>query len=119
MARVKGAMMTRKRRNKVLGLAKGYWGAKSKHFKMANEQLMKSGRYAYVGRKRKKRDFRQLWITRISAACKLNGMNYSTFMHGLKLAGVEMNRKMLSETAIHEPAAFAALVETAKAALAK
>jgi len=118
MARVKGAMMTRKRRNKVLGLAKGYWGAKSKHFKMANEQLMKSGRYAYVGRKRKKRDFRQLWITRISAACKLNGMNYSTFMHGLKLAGVEMNRKMLSETAIHEPAAFAALVETAKAALA-
>ncbi|MBR4056851.1 MAG: 50S ribosomal protein L20 [Oscillospiraceae bacterium] len=119
MARVKGAMMTRKRRNKVLGLAKGYWGAKSKHFKMANEQLMKSGRYAYVGRKRKKRDFRQLWITRISAACKLNGINYSTFMHGLKLAGVEMNRKMLSETAIHEPAAFAALVETAKAALAK
>ena len=119
MARVKGAMMTRKRRNKVLGLAKGYWGAKSKHFKMANEQLMKSGRYAYVGRKRKKRYFRQLWITRISAACKLNGMNYSTFMHGLKLAGVEMNRKMLSETAIHEPAAFAALVETAKAALAK
>ena len=109
MARVKGAMMTRKRRNKVLGLAKGYWGNKSRHFKMANEQLMKSGRYAYVGRKQKKRDFRQLWITRISAGCKANGMNYSTFMHGLKLAGIEMNRKMLSEMAIHEPAAFTAL----------
>ena len=119
MARVKGAMMTRKHRNKVLGLAKGYWGAKSKHYKMANEQLMKSGRYAYVGRKLKKRDFRQLWITRISAACKMNDVNYSTFMHGLKLAGIEMNRKMLSETAIHEPAAFTSLVETAKAALNK
>ena len=99
MARVKGAMMTRKHRNKVLGLAKGYWGNKSRHFKMANEQVMKSGRYAYVGRKQKKRDFRQLWITRISAGCKANGMNYSTFMHGLKLAGIDMNRKMLSETA--------------------
>ena len=119
MARVKGAMMTRKRRNKVLGLAKGYWGAKSKHYKMAYEQVMKSGRYAYVGRKQKKRDFRQLWITRISAACKMNGMNYSTFMHGLKLAGIDMNRKMLSETAIHDPAAFTALTETAKAALNK
>ncbi len=119
MARVKGAMMTRKRRNKVLGLAKGYWGAKSKHYKMAFEQLMKSGRYAYVGRKQRKRDFRKLWITRISAGCKLNGMNYSTFMHGLKEAGVEMNRKMLSELAIHEPAAFTALTEQAKAALAK
>ena len=119
MARVKGAMMTRKRRNKVLGMAKGYWGAKSKHFKMANEQLMKSGRYAYVGRKQRKRDFRKLWITRISAGCKLNGMNYSTFMHGLKLAGIDMNRKMLSELAIHEPAAFTALTEQAKAALAK
>lgn len=119
MARVKGAMMTRKHRNKVLGLAKGYWGAKSKHYKMANEQVMKSGRYAYVGRKLKKRDFRKLWITRISAACKMNDVNYSTFMHGLKLAGIEMNRKMLSETAIHEPAAFTALVDTAKAALNK
>ena len=97
MARVKGAMMTRKHRSKILGLAKGYWGNKSRHYKMANEQLMKSGRYAYVGRKQKKRDFRQLWITRISAACKMNGMNYSTFMHGLKLAGVDMNRKMLSD----------------------
>ena len=117
MARVKGAMMTRKRRNKKLGLAKGYWGSKSRHYKMANEQLMKSGRYAYVGRKRKKRDFRQLWITRISAACKLNGMNYSTFMHGLKNAEIGMNRKMLSEMAIHEPAAFTALCEKAKASL--
>ena len=105
MARVKGAMMTRKHRSKVLGLAKGYWGNKSRHFKMANEQVMKSGR-----------DFRSLWITRISAGCKLNGMNYSTFMHGLKLAGVDMNRKMLSETAIHDPAAFTALCELAKAA---
>ncbi len=88
MARVKGAMMARKRRNKTLKLAKGYWGAKSKHFKMANEQVMKSLTYAYVGRRLKKRDFRQLWITRISAACKINGMNYSTFMHGLKVAGI-------------------------------
>ena len=117
MARVKGAMMTRKRRNKILKMAKGYWGAKSKHFKMANEQVMKSLTYAYVGRKRKKRDFRQLWITRISAGCKANGMNYSTFMHGLKLAGIDMNRKMLSETAIHDSAAFTALCEQAKAAL--
>ena len=116
MARIKGAMMTRKRRNKTLKMAKGYWGAKSKHFKMANEQVMKSGRYAYVGRKLKKRDFRQLWITRISAGCKANGMNYSTFMHGLKLSGIDMNRKMLSEMAIHDPAAFTALCEMAKAA---
>ena len=117
MARVKGAMMTRKRRNKVLGLAKGYWGNKSCHYKMANEQVMKSGRYAYVGRKQKKRDYRQLWITRISAGAKANGMNYSTFMHGLKLAGIDMNRKMLSETAIHDPEVFTALCETAKKAL--
>ena len=117
MARVKGAMMTRKHRNKILGLAKGYWGAKSKHYKMANEQVMKSGRYAYVGRKQKKRDFRRLWITRISAGCKMNGMNYSTFMNGLNKAGIQMNRKMLSEMAIHEPAAFTALCEKAKAAL--
>ena len=117
MARVKGAMMTRKRRNKILGMAKGYWGSKSRHYKMANEQVMKSLRYAYIGRKARKRDFRQLWISRISAACKLNGINYSRFMHGLKLAGIEMNRKMLSETAIHDPAAFTALVEKAKAAL--
>ena len=117
MARVKGAMMTRKRRNKILGMAQGYWGSKSRHFKMANQAVMKSLRYAYIGRKQKKREFRQLWIARINAACKLNGMNYSTFMHGLKLAGIEMNRKMLSETAIHDPAAFTALCEKAKAAL--
>ena len=117
MARVKGAMMTRKRRNKMLGLAKGYWGSKSRHFKMAKEQVMKSGRYAYVGRKQKKRDFRQLWITRISAACKLNGMNYSTFMNGLKKAGICLNRKMLAELAVSDAAAFATLAEKAKAAL--
>ena len=117
MARVKGAMMTRKRRNKILGMAKGYWGSKSRHYKMANQAVMKSLRYAYIGRKQRKRDFRKLWITRISAACKMNGINYSRFMHGLKQAGIEMNRKMLSETAINDPAAFAALVEKAKAAI--
>ena len=117
MARVKGAMMTRKRRNKILKMAKGYWGSKSKHFKMANEQVMKSLTYAYVGRRLKKRDFRQLWITRISAGCKANGMNYSTFMHGLTQAGIDMNRKKHSETAIHDSAAFTALFEQAKAAL--
>lgn len=117
MARVKGAMMTRKRRNKTLKLAKSYWGSKSRHFKMAKQAVAKSGVYSYVSRKLKKRDFRQLWITRISAGCKANGMNYSTFMHGLKLAGIDMNRKMLSETAIHDSAAFTALCEQAKAAL--
>ncbi len=117
MARVKGAMATRKRRNKTLKLAKGYWGAKSKHFKMAKEAVMKSGNYAYIGRRLKKRDFRKLWITRISAACKLNGMNYSTFMNGLKKAGVTLNRKMLSEIAINDAAGFTALTEKAKAAL--
>ena len=114
MARIKGAMMTRKRRKKVLKLAKGYYGAKSKHFKMANQQVMKSGNYAYIGRKQKKRDFRRLWITRISAGCKANGMNYSTFMNGLKKAGVTLNRKVLSEIAISDPAAFTALVEQVK-----
>ena len=118
MARVKGAMMTRKRRNKVLKLAKGYWGAKSKHYKMANEQVMKSLQYAYVGRRLKKRDFRQLWIARISAGCKMNGMNYSTFMHGLKLANVEINRKMLAEMAVNDKAAFTQLTELAKGKLA-
>ena len=117
MARVKGAMMTRKRRNKILRLAKGYWGSKSKHFKMANQAVMKSLTYAYVGRKLKKRDYRKLWISRISAGCKMNGMNYSTFMHGLKVLNIDLNRKVLSEMAIHEPAAFAALCEKAKAAL--
>ena len=117
MARVKGAMMTRKRRNKVLKLAKGYWGSKSKHFKMAKQAVMKSGTYAYVGRKLKKREFRQLWIARISAAVAPMGLNYSRFMYGLKKAGIEMNRKTLSEMAINDAAAFAALVETAKKAL--
>ena len=117
MARVKGAMMTRKRRNKILKAAKGYWGAKSKHFKMAKEQVMKSGNYAFAGRKMKKRDFRSLWITRISAEAKVNGMNYSTMMHGLKKAGVDLNRKMLAELAVSDKQAFAALAAQAKAAL--
>lgn len=117
MARIKGAMMTRKRRNKTLKLAKGYWGSKSKHFKMAKQAVMKSGNYAYIGRKQKKRNFRQLWITRISAAAKMNGMNYSTFMNGLKKAEITLNRKMLSEIAINDPAGFTAIVEKAKAAL--
>ena len=117
MARVKGALATRKRRNKTLKLAKGYWGAKSKHFKMAKEAVMKSGNYAYIGRKQRKRDFRRLWITRISSGCKANGINYSTFMNGLKKAGITLNRKMLSEIAIADAEAFTALVEKAKAAL--
>ena len=118
MARVKGAMMTRKRRNKVLKLAKGYWGSKSKHFRVANQAVMKSGVYAYTGRRLKKRDFRQLWIARINAACKTNGMNYSTFMHGLKLANVEINRKMLAELAVNDKAAFTQLAELSKSKLA-
>ena len=117
MARVKGAMMTRKRRKKVLKLAKGYWGAKSKHFKMAKQAVMKSGNYAYIGRKQRKRDFRKLWIARINAEAKKNGITYSRFMNGLKRAGVVMNRKMLSEIAINDKDAFAKLVETAKASL--
>jgi large subunit ribosomal protein L20 len=117
MARIKGAMMTRKRRNKTLKLAKGYWGAKSKHFKMAKQAVMKSGNYAYVGRKLKKRTFRQLWIARISAAAKMNGMNYSTFMNGCKKAGITLNRKMLAEIAVNDAAGFTALTEKAKAAL--
>ena len=117
MARVKGALMTRKRRNKVLKAAKGYWGAKSKHFKMAKQQVMKSGNYAFAGRKMKKRDFRSLWITRISAQAKVNGMNYSTLMHGLKKAGIDLNRKMLAEIAVSDKEAFAALCAQAKAAL--
>ena len=117
MARIKGAMMTRKRRNKVLKAAKGYWGSKSKHFKMAKQAVMKSGNYAFAGRKLKKRDFRRLWIARISAQAKVNGMNYSTFMHGLKMAGIELNRKMLAEIAVSDKEAFAELVNKAKAAL--
>ena len=117
MARIKGATMTRKRRNKVLKLAKGYYGSKHSLFKTAKQAVMKSGNYAFAGRKMKKRDFRSLWITRISAAAKLNGMNYSTFINGLKKAGIDLNRKMLSELAIHDAPAFTALVEKAKAAL--
>ena len=117
MARVKGAMMTRKRRKSILKAAKGYWGSKSKHFKMAKQAVLKSGNYAFAGRKQKKRDFRSLWITRISAQAKVCGMNYSTLMHGLKLAGIELNRKMLAEIAVADKEAFAAICEKAKAAL--
>ena len=114
MARIKGAVMTRKRRKKTLKLAKGYFGAKSKRFKMAKQAVMKSGQYAYIGRKQKKRNFRSLWITRISAACRMNGVNYSTFMNGLKKAGVSINRKMLAELAVNDKAAFTQLTELAK-----
>lgn len=114
MARVKGAMMTRKRRNKTLKLAKSYWGSKSRHFKMAKQAVKKSAVYAYVGRKQKMRNFRSLWITRISAAVAPFGMNYSRFMNGVKKAGVELNRKSLSEMAVQDPAAFAAVVDLAK-----
>ena len=117
MARIKGATMTHKRRTKTLKLAKGYYGSKSKHFRMAKQAVMKSGNYAFVGRKQKKRQFRNLWITRISAAVAPFGINYSRFMNGLKKSGIELNRKMLSEMAIHDPASFNALVETAKKAL--
>ena len=117
MARIKGATMTRKRRKSVLKAAKGYWGAKSKHFKMAKQAVLKSGNYAFAGRKMKKRDFRSLWITRISAQAKVNGMNYSTLMHGIKVAGIDLNRKMLAELAVSDKEAFAALAEKAKAAL--
>ena len=117
MARVKGALMTRKRRKKVLKAAKGYWGSKSKHFKMAKQAVMKSGNYAFIGRKLKKRNFRQLWIARINAQAKVNGMNYSTLMHGLKKAGIDLNRKMLAELAVSNKDAFASLCAQAKAAL--
>ena len=117
MARVKGAVMTRKRRKKIVKLAKGYFGAKSKLFRTAKQAVMKSGQYAYIGRKQRKRDFRRRWITRISAAAKINGMNYSTLMNGLKKANIQLNRKMLAELAVSDAAAFAALAEKAKAAL--
>ena len=119
MARIKGALATRKRRKKILKLSKGYFGAKSKLFKTAKEAVMKSGNYAYVGRRLKKRDFRRLWITRISTAAKINGMNYSTLMNGLKIAGVQINRKMLADVAVNDPEGFAAIAEQAKKALAK
>ena len=118
MARIKGAVATRKRRKKILKLAKGYWGSKSRPFKMAKQAVMKSGNYAFAGRKARKRDFRRLWITRISAGCRANGMSYSAFMNGLKKAGITLNRKMLSEIAVSDEAAFKSLVEQAKAALA-
>ena len=114
MARVKGAMMTRKRRNKVMKMAKGYWGSRSKHFRVANEAVMKALSNAYTGRRLKKRDFRSLWSTRISAACKMNGLNYSTFIHGLKTAGIDINRKMLADLAVTDAAAFTKLAECAK-----
>ena len=114
MARIKGAMMTRKRRNKVLKLAKGYWGAKSKHFKMANQAVMKSLTYAYVGRKLKKRDMRRLWIVRINAEARQNGISYSQFMNGLKQSGIDLNRKVLADMAVSDKAAFKQLAETAK-----
>ena len=117
MARIKPALTTRKRRKKILKLAKGYWGNKHRHFKMAKQQVMKSGNYAFAGRKMKKRDFRALWITRISAACKQNGINYSKFINGLKKSGINLNRKMLAELAVNDKEGFAALVEKAKAAL--
>ncbi len=116
MARVKGALATRKRRNKMLKAAKGYWGSKSKHFKMAKQAVMKSGNKAFAGRKQKKRDFRALWITRISAQAKVCGINYSKFICGLKKAGINLNRKMLAELAVNDKEAFASLVEAAKAA---
>jgi large subunit ribosomal protein L20 len=117
MARIKGGVSTRKRRKKILKLAKGYWGAKSKHFKVANQQVMKSLKYAYIGRRLKKRDFRRLWITRISAGCKANDINYSRFMNGLKKANITLNRKVLADMALSDAAGFAKLVEIAKAAL--
>ncbi len=114
MARIKGAVMTRKRRKKTLKLAKGYFGAKSKRFKMAKQAVMKSGQYAYIGRKQKKRNFRSLWITRISAACRMNGVNYSTFMNGLKKAGIALDRKVLADMAVNDKDGFAALVAQVK-----
>ena len=119
MARIKGAITTRKRHKRILKLAKGYRGAKSKQFRTAKEAVMKSLSYAYVGRKLKKRNFRQLWIARISAAAKMNGMNYSTFMNGLNKAGIQINRKMLAEIAVNDAAGFAKLVDAANKALAK
>lgn len=117
MARVKGALMTRKRRKKTLQLAKGYFGSKSRHFKMAKQAVMKSGNYAYIGRRNRKRDFRRLWITRISAACRADDITYSVFVNGLKKAGITLNRKMLAEIAVSDEAAFKSLVEKAKAVL--
>ena len=117
MARVKRAVNAVKKRRKVFKLAKGYFGAKSKQYRAASEQVRRSLRYAYIGRKLKKREFRRLWIARINAAARINGLSYSKLMNGLKVAGIDINRKMLSELAIADPAAFAALAEQAKAAI--
>ena len=118
MARIKGGMNAKKRHNRVLKMAKGYRGARSKQYRVAKQSVMRALTSSYAGRKERKRQFRQLWIARINAAARMNGLSYSKFMHGLKLAGVEINRKMLSEMAISEPEAFTALVETAKEKLA-
>lgn len=118
MARVKKAVNAKKKHKKILKLSKGFYGQKSKVFRAANPAVMRSLSSAYVGRKNKKRDYRRLWIARINAAARQNGMSYSQFMNGLKKAGIDINRKMLSEVAIHDAVAFTALVETAKAALA-
>ena len=118
MARIKGAVNAHKKRRKVMKLAKGYWGAKSKQYRAATEQVARSLRYAYEGRKLRKRDFRRLWITRINAACRLNDISYSRFMYGLKLAEVALDRKVLADIAVNDPAGFTSLVETAKAKLA-
>ena len=117
MARVKGAMSTRKRHKKILKLAKGYRGAKSKLYRTANQAVMKSLVYSYIGRKQKKRDFRKLWIARINAAARMNGISYSRFMNGIKKADITLNRKMLAEIAVSDAEAFKALVEKAKASL--
>ena len=115
MARIKRAVNSLKKRRKVMKLAKGYWGAKSKQYRAASEQVARSLRYAYEGRKLRKRDFRRLWITRINAAARLSGMSYSTFINGLKKQNITVNRKMLADLAVNDPAAFAKLVEMAKA----
>ncbi|HZG73040.1 MAG TPA: 50S ribosomal protein L20 [Chondromyces sp.] len=115
MPRVKGGTVTRRRRKKVLKLAKGFFGAKHRLYKVANQQVMKSLQYAYRDRRQKKRDFRKLWITRINAAARMNGLSYSRLMHGLKLAGIEVNRKMLADLAVNDEQAFAQLAEAAKA----
>ena len=115
MARIKRAVNAHKKRRKVMKLAKGFWGAKSKQYRAATEQVARSLRYAYTGRKLRKRDFRSLWITRINAAARLNGMSYSTFINGLKKQNITVNRKMLADLAVNDPAAFAKLVEIAKA----
>ncbi|CAN7294428.1 50S ribosomal protein L20 [Bacillus sp. AFS015802] len=119
MPRVKGGTVTRRRRKKVLKLAKGYFGSKHTLYKVANQQVMKSYMYAYRDRRQKKRDFRKLWITRINAAARMNGLSYSRLMHGLKLAGIEVNRKMLAELAISDEKAFNQLADAAKAQLNK